>query len=520
MVNGTYVSKNGNITMQTKEETSAAFVLNDKVLDYSVKDGDATALNDVTFNAALANKVTYDGEEFEFTVTDGKITFDGVVAPEEPDVDPHAGTLIYDSAVNPELLQIYIPEHAYYKATNMGKDGIKFENIDSAPYKADGSANGTSRAVGRIRFGRMIEDIENQTKTTTNLMSGVYAVDITFQQNISTERMENGSIKDTYSSFCFGTSNDMLSTALSSFIDFRLYTNQLNIVRTAGTQKDNIRLDVNNVGLQNFNADEEWKLRVVFDTINKTYTVFVDDAVEPKAVEFPYNVVSKSTGGVVTWTEKPGTYLPDFQLTFMDASSVGSYVWIKNIKIYEVEKEEDERFTAINALPAKLYAGNPSLVDGSLNIPSIGGVTWSSGNPSIIDVTGKLLTKVTEPTPITFTATGTVADTEVANRTFTFKRTYNMTVVSPSTWTLSATATGATVKASVSSMNENYGLQPPLMIVGYDAKGKICDMHIKPVSEKLTDYTYEVKNNPSKIKVFLLESLNSVIPLAKNISID
>ncbi len=515
MVNGTYVSKNGNITMQTKEETSAAFVLNDKVLDYSVKDGDATALNDVTFNAALANKVVYDGEEFEFTVTDGKITFDGVVAPEEPDVDPHAGTLIYDSAVNPELLQVYIPEHAYYKATNMGKDGIKFENIVSAPYKADGvTPNSTSRAVGRIRFGRIIEDLENQTKTTTNLMSGVYAVDITFQQNINTERMENGSVKTTYSSFNFGTSNDDLTAAVNSFVDFRLYTNTLNIVRTANTQKDNIRLDVGNVGLQNFNADEEWKLRVVFDTINKTYTVFVDDAVEPKAMNFPYNVVSKSTNGVVTWTEKPGTYLPDFQLTFMDASSVGSYVWIKNVKIYEIEKAEDERFTSINALPAKLYAGNPLLVDGSLNIPAIRGVTWSSGNPSIIDVNGKLLTKVTAPTPITFTATGTVADTEVANRTFTFTRTYGMTVVSPSSWTLSATNSGKTVKASVSSMNENYGLQPALIIVGYNSKGAICDKHIKPVTEKLVDYEYTLNSETVTTKVFLLDTLNTAVPLA------
>ena len=517
MVNGTYVSKKGNLVMQTKEEISAAFVLNDKVLDYSVKDGDASALNDVTFSAALANKVTYDGEEFEFTVTDGKITFDGVVAPEEPDVDPHAGTLIYDSAVNPELLQVYIPKHEYYKATNMGKDGIKFENIVSVPQKANGSPNGNSRAVGRIRFGRMIEDIENQTKTTTNLMSGVYAVEMTLQQNITTERVkEDGSKYTTFSSFVFGTSDDALTSSVNSFMDFRLYTNTLNIIRTEGTQKDYIRLDVNNVGLQNFNADEEWKLRVVFDTINKTYTVFVDDAVEPRAVEFPYNVDSKSTNGVVTWTEKSGTYLPDFQLTFMDASSVGSYVWIKNIKIYEIEKEEDTRFASLNALPLKLYGGNPSLVDGSLKVPTINGVTWTSGNPSIIDTTGKLLTKVTEPTPITFTATGTVADTEVANRTFTFTRTYGMTVVSPSSWTLSATNSGKTVKASVSSMNENYGLQPALIIVGYNSNGAVCDKHIKYVTEKLVDYEYTLNNDTVTTKVFLLDTLNSAVPLAAN----
>ncbi len=515
MVNGTYISKSGNEIMRTTEETSAAFVIDNKVLDYSVKDCDATALNNVTFRSTLANKVTYDGEEFEFTVSDGKITFEGVVAPEKPNADPNAGTLIYDSAVNPELLQIYIPEHEYYKATNMGKDGIKFENAVSVPYK-DGKANGDSKVVGRIRFSRIIEDIENYTKTTTNLMSGVYAVEMTFQQNIDTERMENGSKKTTYSSFDFGTSNDALTSTVDSFVDFRLYTNTLNIIRTANTQKDNIRLDVNNVGLQNFNADEEWKLRVVFDTINKTYTVFVDDAVESKAIEFPYNVVSKNTNGVVTWTEKSGTYLPDFELGFMDASTVGSYVWVKNIKIYEIEPKEDERFDLIKSLPAKLYSGNPLLVDGSLNIPTIKGVTWASGNPSIITSDGKLTTKVTQPTPITFTATGTVADTEVANRTFNFTKIYDMTVVSNS-WTLSATKSDNTVKASVSSMNENYGLQPVLVIVGYNRNGAMCDMHIKPVTEKMENYEYTVNGSSATTKVFLLDTLSSSIPLAQHI---
>ena len=108
MVNGTYINKNGNEMMRTTEETSAAFVLNNKVLDYSVKDSDAKALENVTFHSGLANKVTYDGVEFDFTVVDGDITFSDVVVPEEPTVDPNAGTVIFDSAKNPELLQKYM----------------------------------------------------------------------------------------------------------------------------------------------------------------------------------------------------------------------------------------------------------------------------------------------------------------------------------------------------------------------------------------------------------------------------
>ena len=55
--------------------------------------------------------------------------------------------------------------------------------------------------------------------------------------------------------------------------------------------------------------------------------------------------------------------------------------------------------------------------------------------------------------------------------------------------------------------------------MGYDSNGAMCDKHIKLVTEKLTDYTYEVKNNPAKIKEFLLESFASLMPLVQSINV-
>ena len=91
-----------------------------------------------------------------------------------------------------------------------------------------------------------------------------------------------------------------------------------------------------------------------------------------------------------------------------------------------------------------------------------------------------------------------------------------MTVVSPSSWTLNATNSGKTVKVSVSSMNENYGLQPVLVIAGYDSNGALCDKHIKSVTEKLVDYEYTLNSKTEKIKVFLLDTFSSAVPLAPN----
>ena len=91
-----------------------------------------------------------------------------------------------------------------------------------------------------------------------------------------------------------------------------------------------------------------------------------------------------------------------------------------------------------------------------------------------------------------------------------------MTVVSNS-WNLTASKSGKTVKASVSSMNENYGLQPALVIIGYDKNGAICDKHIKQVTEKLTDYEYTLNSNTHTIKVFLFDTLKTSLPLAEHI---
>ncbi|MBR5517741.1 MAG: heparinase II/III family protein [Clostridia bacterium] len=519
MVNGTYVAKNGSETMRVKEESSVAFILDNKVLTCSVRDREADVLNDITFNGALANKVVYDGIEYEFSKEDGKITFDGVVPPEKPTVDPYAGTVIFDSAKNPELLQKFMTTDEKFKITDMGAEGIKYETAISVPYTETGAVNGSSTVVGRIRVSSLVEDLLNKTTSVTNLHAGTYALEFLIQQNIDSARIDtDGSVKQTFSSIIFGTSNDKLSVGVNAFVELRLYTEVLNIIRTANTQKDNIRLDVGNVSLQNFKPHEEWKLRVVFDTVNQTYTIFVDDVAEPKATNFYWNVTSKNKDGVVTWTQKPGDFLPDMQLSLMHGNTVGSYVWIKNVKLYEVEKAEnnDKVIAFNNLLPVKLSSGMPDAVESNLVMPSTIGATWTSSNPSLIDVDGVLKTKVTTATPITFTGSASVIDS-ATSRTFTFNKTYNMTVVSNS-WNLTASKSGKTVSASVSCLSESYGSHPALVIVGYDDKGAICDVHIKAVDEKLENYQYTVNDETVTTKVFLFNSIISALPLAKHYS--
>ncbi len=87
MVNGTYIKRNTSTILKTDEETTASFIRDTSdtenvVLDYSVSGRDANALKEVTFPKAYANTVTYDGVEYEYTVTSNRITFTDIVIPD------------------------------------------------------------------------------------------------------------------------------------------------------------------------------------------------------------------------------------------------------------------------------------------------------------------------------------------------------------------------------------------------------------------------------------------------------
>ena len=46
----------------------------------------------------------------------------------------------------------------------------------------------------------------------------------------------------------------------------------------------------------------------------------------------------------------------------------------------------------------------------------------------------------------------------------------------------------------------------------------MCDVHVKPVDEKLENYQYTVNDEAVTTKVFLFNSIISALPLAKHYS--
>lgn len=539
MVNGTFVNKGTSTLIKTIDGSAdtIAFTITDGELDLHTKECDISVLDNCLINSSLADSVKYEiTENIPYTVVGGMMTFTDVVADVDITHDPKAGNVIYDSAKNPELLEVVTGTGSgswsgYYKATNnlATGGGIKFENVQSSP-----TTTGNASQVGTIRFsGILDESTENATKTISNMMVGKYAVEMTLQQNIPTHRVNSdGDISPTYSTLYLGRAAENADGSIKnsieeSFVELRLYTGQVNAIRYEETQVDFVRNDTNKLGMQTFEADKEWKLRIAMDTVARTYTVYVNDVLAVGAVEYPYN--SKWSYKKVndekipvSYSDTKGTFLPDFSILLMPANDVGAYVQINNIKIYEIESDEDDerikQFNSlIDSLPSKLSAGKPSAVFGNLTVPVISNITWTSGNSDIVGTDGILKSKIIQTTPITFTASSTLADTEVT-RTYYFKKLYNMNLVS-SEWTLTASKSGNTVTASATSASDEASAKASLVIAGYNEMGSLCDLKVEEVNGKLENYTYTVNSEVETVKVFLLDSLNNAIPLAPSINV-
>lgn len=518
MVNGTFVNKGATTLIKTADGSAdtLAFTVTDGELDLHTTECDISVLDNCLINSSLASSVKYEKTtDIPFTVVDGMMTFTEVEAAPDIAADPNLGNVIYDSAVNPELLNILTADGSgYYKATNTLTDGgsLKFESIQS-----DSVQSGGSNRVGLIRFNGIVDsDEENGTKTISDMMVGKYAIELTLQHNIFTDRTnEDGSNWPTYVTMHLGvggenTDGSLTNSLSDQILEFRLYTEQINIIRYENTQADGIRKDLNQLAMQILEANKEWKLRIVVDTVARTYTVFVNDILARGAQEFPYNINTK------------GNFLPDLSISMMKANSVGSYIQINNVKIYEIESDEDDTRVAqmnslLESLPLKLSPGKPSAVFENLTIPAISNVTWASGNTDLVGIDGVLKTKVTEAAPIIFTASSTLTDTEVT-RTFNFKKVYDMTLV-PGEWTLTASKSGNVVTASAVSASDDASAKATLIIAGYNRDGAMCDLKAEEVNGKLENYTYTVSSEAETVKVFLLDGLNSAIPLASSISV-
>ncbi len=517
MINGSFVKNNSTELIKTAngQKTTFAFNVSNKVMNIETTEGKESILKNLLFSTSLATSVKFMDKAVEFSVANGMINFTNSVD-DGLHTDYAAGTVVYDSAVNPELLTYIVhKQNGYFDAVNnlVTGGGLRFEQ------KLSDSTDRTSLQVGFVRFPRIIStDSANSTVTATDLVSGKYAIEMELQHKITTQNVNaSGNINETYSTFAFGlVKNDdngnLLTGAINTAAEFRLYNHQLNAIRYENTQADGQRHDVNKLANQVLTSDQKWKLRIAVDTVANTYTIFINDVPATGAINYPFNL-NINNG-----------FLPDFRFNMMKANDVGSYIQINNVKIYEIEQDvNDTRIGAlnniINKLPAKL-TDLPLAVKGNVTVPSIPDVIWETSDSNLMTADGVLLKNVTAKIPVTLSALSTISDTNT-QRKFTLKKYFNMTVVpavvTVEGWNVTATMNNKTVTVSVEEGDNDYSTKPVLIIAGYDTSGKMCDIKTLSVTSKVENYSQILSNDTVQAKVFLFNSLAMSVPVVENI---
>ena len=206
-------------------------------------------------------------------------------------------------------------------------------------------------------------------------------------------------------------------------------------------------------------------------------------------------------------------------MKLMDANEIGSYIWIKNVKLYELSRAEDARYTgameALGSLPASLVP-NPQRVTGSFEVPAVDGVVWSVSDPAAADVSGAV-TRGDENRDVTFAASFAAApNSGTASRSITYQKLYAMTVLQKDRWVVTPpTAADGVVTVSVENTAGDYTRLPKLILAAYDTNRKLLASHVCDVNEKLTDYQWVtgLQGDAFEVKAFLWEGFGSLIPL-------
>jgi len=251
---------------------------------------------------------------------------------------------------------------------------VEYTNEGIAITRSDETATATdSKQITKFSFvlGKLVEDATNNTKTYQSGLSGIYAVEFTFNANM---KSPDSSAKRT--DFYY-SSKITDAPALTSSNNFRLSTNGK---MTGGTVA---------FGIFNNDGTAETTKRLVVDTINNNvYTYDVD-----KSGSTPvYTPVSSDK----TYTPEVSGVLGSLTYVLRRYIATGSTITFKNIEIFEIEKDtEHAGNAAISALPATLTADSEpaNAVTKDLVIPAdwaTNEYTVVSSDETVIGVDGKV----------------------------------------------------------------------------------------------------------------------------------
>ena len=297
-------------------------------------------------------------------------------------------------------------EQWYYNSAEKSVVSVEDGNIlitatDSLANLADGSLNSTfSTNLGKTFRGTLEEDAANGTAVVADGFTGKYALEFTYQSNMTTHRYQPGEttrLNNTYYFITFGyrDPNSTNYTLTDEYADLRLpgYSRSMNAVPNYHTpyfyHADSSGVK-KNYSLARSNYEQETTLRLVFDTVNRTIDAYMKNAAgefELEQAEIPF-IYGKGSSGVFN----------AMLIKCQEAYDTGSYLKISDLKVYEVLPDTtDDRYVqgmaAMEQMPEKLVDDYTNVTDSRITLPEeVGGtaVRWSSGNTMILGTDGTI----------------------------------------------------------------------------------------------------------------------------------
>jgi|GEM_PF-3097392 len=265
--------------------------------------------------------------------------------------------------------------HDDHSTSYVEDNALVIKQIKSTPNTDTGAGNSAfSFYISKDFEGILGKDEEHNTEITATEFSGKYAIEFDLDYFVDTERANK-----TLYFIQLGYRKDKSAdpkTMTETQMELRLGYNTLTVYHLTedGTKKTFLSTP--------YTMREPLKIKVVFDTRTRTFDFYKNDQLIKSDLPYIYGTGLDNVFSAI-------------RIDGLQASSVDSYLRIRNIKITRLEADmTDERYTSalriLELLPDTLV-DNPFYVTENIRIPEINGdlpLTWSSGNTHAISNEG------------------------------------------------------------------------------------------------------------------------------------
>ena len=294
--------------------------------DGTVKGADEDT--EVTLTVKSSNTGAYYSKEYKFTVVAGANAGDDPVEPEPP-ADPNlGGTLLFDYDLNKEFAESELGQQVivddYYKMASNFKssysdEGITITQAGDPIFTNEAMTSGSSIDAFGLNLAKLMDDdTVNGNRLYKTGFNGKYAMEFTFNVNRSATWKDSGNASSGRADFYIGSYASTFDDSYNINVRFSY--------KSASTYTANMS-GSSSIGMGNLTGNKDETIRVVVDTKEDVFYMYT------KQADGTYK-----EHGSGNYTLDSLTYM---WYRFRTFSEKGDSITFKNIKLYEIAKDEE-----------------------------------------------------------------------------------------------------------------------------------------------------------------------------------